>query len=66
MDFKKNILKLMALSLVLSVHLLAAETPKDATSFTKEKNEQVLKELPLVILRILKTLNAVLLLLLKN
>ena len=46
MEFKKNILKLMALSLVLSVHLLAAETPKDATSFTKEKNEQVLKELP--------------------
>ena len=46
MEIKKNILKLAVLSLVLSVNLLAAETSKDATSFTKEKNEQVLQELP--------------------
>ena len=46
MKTKKNILKLITLSFVLSMSLYAAEQPKEATSHTKEKNEQVLKELP--------------------
>ena len=46
MKNKKNILKAITLSLVLSLSLYAAEEPKDASSFTKQKNEQVLKELP--------------------
>ena len=46
MKNKKNILKVITLSLVLSLSLYAAEEPKDASSFTKQKNEQVLKELP--------------------
>ena len=46
MKNKKNILKVITLSLVLSISLFAAEEPKDASSFTKQKNEQVLKELP--------------------
>ena len=46
MKIKKNLLKLLTLSLLLSVSMYAAEEPKDATNFTKEKNEQVLKELP--------------------
>ena len=46
MKIKKNLLKLLTLSLLLSVSLYAAEEPKDASNFTKENNEQVLKELP--------------------
>ena len=43
---KKNILKYVAISLFTAASLYAAEQPKPATSFTKQKNEQVLKELP--------------------
>ena len=46
MKVKKQILKLMTLSFFLSISLYAAEEAKDASSFTKEKNEHVLKELP--------------------
>ena len=46
MKNKKNILKVITLSLLLSLSLYAAEESKDASSFTKQKNEQVLKELP--------------------
>ncbi len=46
MKNKKNVIKLLIMSLVLSISLYAAEEPKDASSFTKQKNEQVLKELP--------------------
>ncbi len=46
MKTKKNILKLIILSSVLSMSIYAAEQPKEATSYTKEKNEQVLKDLP--------------------
>ena len=46
MKSKKSIMKLIVMSLVLSISLYAAEEPKDASSFTKEKNAQVLKDLP--------------------
>ena len=46
MKNKKSILKVITFSLVLSLSLYAAVEPKDASSFTKQKNEQVLKELP--------------------
>lgn len=46
MKVKKNVFKLLVISLMLSSLALAAEEPKEATNFTKEKNEQVLKELP--------------------
>ncbi len=46
MNIRKNILKYMMLSLVITTAFYAAEQPKPATSFTKEKNEQVLRELP--------------------
>ncbi|WP_435307780.1 hypothetical protein [Sebaldella termitidis] len=45
MKSKKSIMKLIVMSLVLSISLYAAEEPKDASSFTKEKNAQVLKDL---------------------
>ena len=46
MKSKRSIVKLIVMSLVLSISLYAAEEPKDASSFTKEKNAQVLKDLP--------------------
>lgn len=46
MKSKKSIMKLIVMSLVLTISLYAAEEPKDASSFTKEKNAQVLKDLP--------------------
>ena len=46
MKSKKSIMKLIVMSLALSISLYAAEEPKDASSFTKEKNAQVLKDLP--------------------
>ena len=46
MKSKKSIMKLIVMSLILSISLYAAEEPKDASSFTKEKNAQVLKDLP--------------------
>ncbi len=46
MKIKKNILKHTVLSLLITSAFYAAEQPKPATSFTKDKNEQVLKELP--------------------
>ena len=46
MKIKKNAFKLLVTSLLLSSLALAAETPKEATSFTKEKNQQVSQELP--------------------
>ena len=46
MEIKKSIVKILVLSLILSINIYAAEQPKPATSFTKEKNEEVLKELP--------------------
>ena len=46
MKSKKSIMKLIVMSLVLSISLYAAEESKDASSFTKEKNAQVLKDLP--------------------
>ena len=45
MNIKKNILKYTVLSILITSAFYAAEQPKPATSFTKEKNEQVLKEL---------------------
>lgn len=52
MNIRKNILKYMMLSLVITTAFYAAEQPKPATSFTKEKNEQVLKRCRLMIHRI--------------
>ena len=57
MKIKKNLLKLLTLSLLLSVSMYAAEEPKDATNFTKEKNEQVLKESIKLLKRELKELD---------
>ena len=41
MKNKKNILKVITLSLLLSLSLYAAEESKDASSFTKQKNELI-------------------------
>jgi alkyl sulfatase BDS1-like metallo-beta-lactamase superfamily hydrolase len=46
MKNKKNMLKAVILSLALSVSLYAAENPKEATGFTQNVNNQVLRELP--------------------
>ncbi|MCP1225267.1 MBL fold metallo-hydrolase [Sebaldella sp. S0638] len=46
MKNKKNVLKIVMLSLVLSMSLFAAEEAKEATNFTKNVNNQVLNELP--------------------
>ena len=43
---RMNILKVSLLSILMTITIYAADQPKPATSFTKEKNEQVLKELP--------------------
>ena len=46
MKSKKSIMKLIVMSLVLSISLYAAEEQKKTKSFKKEKNAQLLKDLP--------------------